>query len=33
MHLKVPTSELTQFIILAQKILAEILEKNHTEKY
>lgn len=28
MHLKVPTFELTQFIILAQKILADILEKK-----
>ncbi|CAI6373659.1 unnamed protein product [Macrosiphum euphorbiae] len=32
MHLKVPTYELTQFIILAQKILADIVEKNHIEK-
>lgn len=28
MHLKIPTTELTQFIILAQKILADILEKK-----
>jgi len=32
MHLKVPTYELTQFIILAQKILADILEKKPHRK-
>jgi len=32
MHLKIPTSELTQFIILAQKILADILEKKPHRK-